>query len=736
MYLVPNATRAVASPEQILDLPRVMRVARRHFRLMAIIFLAVVAAAAAVTMMMTPVYSANVELMIDKPGGWLLARGENPGETSQEALDASTVETEVEVLRSPAVAETVVRQLRLDLDPEFNSALRPPGPLDRLRGFLSSLGEAAGGTSEAERRNPIVNAVRSHLKVGRVGASYIIRLSFVSRDPRKAARIADAFAANYLRLQREAKLEASRDASAWLYGRIGEIRHRVVTAETALQAYRIQNNLLSAQGATLTEQEISSLNQQAALTRAQQAEAQARLSTAMSQLKNGSLGDDVGETLTSPVIRDLREQRAAVSQRLANMTSRYGPRHPDLVKVKSELDDLDEQIRAEIKRIISNLQAQANVARERHASLGQSVAESRQGLADSNRSLVRLNELKRDADAERILYESFLGKYKELSAEAGLVRTNAHVVSPARTPAMPSSPMKSLNLALGAVLGLAAAVTAALVKEISEKGLIDAVSVERELNIPYLGSIPNLDSIAAADDPLRERPIDYLVDKPLSGFAETFRSLRAGIEFSRLGSKVKVLAVTSSVEDEGKTTTSLGLARSAALAGVHTVVVDCDLRRQTVNHWLDAPPAVGLVEVLRGTATLDEALTPDVASGAMILPLADAHFTPEDLLDSRAMRELLGDLRRRFDLVILDTAPVILVTETRTVARQADAVLLLVRWRRTPRALAQTTVQLLAAAGATLAGVALTRVDLRQQASLHPGDPTAHYLGHKKYYQQ
>lgn len=734
MYLLPNAARPTAAPEQFVDLPRVTRIARRHLRLMAIVFLSIVAATAAATLMTRPTYTAGVQLMIDKPNGRLLSRDDNASASSQFALDASIVETEVEVLRSPAVAEAVVRELQLDRDPEFNSALGRPSPLDRLRGFVASLARSATEKPGGERQSPIVEAVRGQLKVNRVGTSYIIRLEFSSRSPQKSAQIANAFARNYLTAQRQARFETSRDASAWLHDRIGELRQRVATAETALQNYRIQNNLLSAQGATLTEQEISNLNQQAALTRAQQAEAQARLSTAMRQIDKGSTGEDLGETLSSPVIQDLREQRAQVSLRLANMQSRYGPRHPDVQKVSSELSDIDDQIRAEIKRIISNLQAQAVVARERNASLDRSVAQSRQGLADSNRSLVRLNELQRDADAERTLYESFLGKYKEMSAEAGLVPTDAHIVSLARAPNGPSAPTKTLNLALGAALGLAAAASAALLTEMFQKGFLDAESVERELSVAYLGSIPSLHSIAGADDRLRERPIDHLVAKPLSAFAEAFRSLRAAIEFSRLGSKVKVLAVTSSVAYEGKTTTSLGLARSAALAGVRTVVVDCDLRQQAVNRLLEAPPKVGLVEVLRGAVPLDEALTLDEASGAMVLPLVDPHMTPEDLFDSRAMRDLLSELRRRFDFIILDTAPVILVTETRTVARQADAVLLLVRWRKTPRALAQTAVRLLASAGASIAGVALTRVDLRHPAALHPGDPATHYVGEKTYY--
>jgi capsular exopolysaccharide synthesis family protein len=573
-----------------------------------------------------------------------------------------------------------------------------------------------------------------HLKVSRVGASYIIDLVFTSHDPEKAARIANTFAENYLKMQLQAKYDVSRQANAWLYDHIGELRQRVLDADSALQTYKIQNNLLSAQGGTLTEQEISNLDQQAALTRAAEAEAEARLHTAQAQLAHGSHGDDVGEALNSPVIQSLRGQQGMLNAKIADLQSRYGPRHPELIKAQDQLNAVDNQIKTEIQRILSNLQAQAAVARQRAESMDRSVAQSRAGLAETNRSVVRLNELQRDADAERSVYETFLSKFKEIGAEAGLARTDAHIVSPARPPTGPSAPRKTLNLAFGAALGLAAAMTAALIAEMFETGLSDAEIVERELALPYLGSIPSLTSIVEGDDPLRRRPIDHLVVKPMSSFAESFRSLKAAIEFSRLGARARVLAVTSSLSGEGKTTTSVGLARSAAIAGVHSVVVDCDLRQRTVNQLLDLSPRVGLLEVLDGTATLDEALMLDELSGAMVLPLVQTHYTPKDVFNSEAMARLIDELRRRFELVVLDTAPVILVTDARSISRHADAVVLLVHWRKTSRSLVQTSLRLLGSAGATLAGVALTRVDLRRSASVDPGDPTAYYLSHKKYY--
>jgi len=731
VYLTPNLGKPSVAPEQAFDLPRLIRIGRRRLRLMATVFLVIVAAAAAITLSMRPIYTANVHLMIDKPSEELLSRETTAA--NEGVLDASMVETEVEVLRSPGLAAAVVKELHLDHDPEFNTALAPPNLKARVKMALSHLKPAAPPQAD-KPRSPVTDAVLGRLKVNRVGTSYMVNLGFTSDDPDKSARIANAFAANYLSSQLEAKFNASHEGNTWLNSRIGEMRQRVVDAETALQRYKIQNNLLSAQGATLAEQEISTLDQQVALTRAQQAEARARLTTALAQLASGSSGDDVGEALSSPVVQQLRQQRAVTSQRVANLQSRYGERHPELLKAKGELADIDGQIQGEIKRIVSNLQAQEAVARQRAASIEDSASRSREGLAQTNRSMVRLNELQRDADAERTLYESFLSKFKEMSAEAGLARSDAHIVSSAQPPSFPSAPKKGLNLAFGMVLGLAAAVTAALVMEMFDKGVTDVDVVENELNATYLGSIPSLRSIIPGADPLRRRPIDHLISKPVSSFAESFRSLNAAIGFSRSGSKPKVLAVTSSLPGEGKTTMSVGLARSAAMSGLRTVVVDCDLRQRAVNQLLRMTPSCGLVEVLSGAAPLDKALILDEPSGAMVLPLVQSHYTPKDMFTSEAMTRLIEDLKKRFDLVILDTAPVILVTETRMIVRHADVVLLLVYWRKTRRSLVRTALRLLDSAGATVAGVALTRVDLRQPASVDPDDPAAYYRTYKKYY--
>ena len=402
-----------------------------------------------------------------------------------------------------------------------------------------------------------------------------------------------------------------------------------------------------------------------------------------------------------------------------------------MLKAKRQLSDIDAQIQQEIQRIISNLQAKAQVSSQRASAVSGSLGGAKGTLAANSRAMVRLNELQRTADASRTLYESYLNRYKETSTQQGIEQSDARVVSKAKIPTGQSSPKVGLNLALGLLLALGSGVGAIILAEMLDAGLATAEDVERRLETSYLGAVPLLASVA---DGKSDSPIDYVVEKPLSSFSEAFRNLRASILYSRLGEPVKVVAITSALPGEGKTTTSLCLARSSALQGLRVVIVDCDLRRRTVNRMLDAEPTVGLIEVLSGEVSLDQALVFDAASGASFLPLAKSNFTPKDVFGTVAMDKLLADLRARFDMVILDTAPLLPVADTRVLAPKADVVVFLARWRKTPQHAIEAAFRLLAGTGSHIAGVALTQVDMKQQAKYGYGDPGYYYAEYKKYY--
>ncbi len=712
---------------------KLMAIFRRRLRLFGGVVLSVLAVALVVIISQPPRFtaSATVELLTKKQQ--IVTVTPNQDATP----DSSSVDTEVEVLRSRAIALRVIRDLNLQQDPEFNPRLRKPSLLETAKSTLTGLApDSVHSQTPAARTNEqqaVLDKVLSGLSVARAGLTYLINVSYTAASPAKAATLANAFTKAYLSAQLDAKYSDTTDANDFLNDHLKQLRAQVEQADTELQQYKIANNLMSSQGATLTEQEISTLDQQLALTRAQEAEATARLNTAKRQLASGSTGEDVGEALSSPVIQQLRQQRAIASQKVADMQGRYGDRHPEMLKAKRELADLDSQIQSEIQRIISNLEAQAQVAKQRTASIEGSVGQSRGKLAGNNRALVRLNELQRNADAARTLYENLLNRYKETSVEKGLQQTDARIVSPAATPQSPST-RKGLMAIFAALVALIAGVAAVMIAELLDNGISDGDLIENELDASYLGSIPLLSSSVDSPELAKIGPERYVVEKPLSSFAEAIRSLNASVLFSRLGVDIKVIAVSSSLPGEGKTTSSICLTRTLALSGKKVVLVDCDLRQRAVKKILDGEPAVGLLELLNGDAALDDVLIADSKSSAMILPLSNAAYTPKDVFGSDAMSQLIETLRGRFDTIVLDTAPVLLVTETRTLAAMADAVVLLVRWRKTSKRAVMASLKLLREAKAPLAGAALTQVDLAQTSSLSALDPAAYYKSYKKYY--
>jgi len=716
-----------------LDLRRLYATFLRRIRLFSAIALLVFLAAVLVTVQATPKYTATASVMLDTRTEKVM---DAEAVLSGLPADSGAVDTEVEVLKSRQLAGRVVKALKLDEDPEFNAVLRKPKGMGAiLAGARDALGIGTPAKTptrlELERqRDAVIDAVLSGLSVRRSGLTYVIRIDYEAKSPAKAATIANKYAELYLLEQMEAKFDATQQATNWLNERLSSLRAQVIADEAAVQQFKIANNLLSASGTSLTEQEISNYNMTLAQARAQVAEDEARLATARRQLAAGSSGDDVGEALSSPVVQQLRAQRAQVSGQVADLQGRYGERHPEMLKAKRQLSDIDAQIDQEIQRIISNLEAKAAVSRQRAAALAGSLGGAKGTLAANNRAMVRLNELERTAEASRTLYESYLARYKQTSAQQGIEQSDARIVSRAKVPTSQSSPNVGLNLLLGALLAVAAGGGAVVVAELLDSGLATAEDVERKLDTAYLGAIPLLSSVAEG----AASPIDYVVAKPLSGFSEAFRNLRASITYARLGEPVRIVAITSALPSEGKTTTAVCLGRTVALQGARVVVVDCDIRRRTVNRILGQEPTCGLIEVLSGAAKLEEAIIADKASGAHFLSLAPGAFTPKDLFGSGAMDRLLADLRSRYDLVLLDTAPVLPVADTRVLASKVDTVVLLARWRKTPQQAIEAAFRQFEGTGGHVAGVALTQMDMRQQARYGYGDPGYYYADYKKYY--
>ena len=716
------------------ELQQLISTFRRRSRLFGAVAVVIFAGVLIVTFQQTPRYTATANVMIDTR--------KHEVSNIQDVLsglsaDSSVVDTEVEILKSRSLAERVVVDQKLDLDPEFNGALNPhKGPLSFIREIFSSHApqtQVAVDLKKTKTHEAVVDHVLSRLKVRRSGLTYVIAVAFESKDPAKAAQIANAFSSLYLTQQLQDKYDATQQANQWLNQRLTELQPQVAQAEAAVEQYKAQHGLLASVGSSLTEQEISGLNTQLAAAQADAAEHEARLRTAQQVVAAGATGDALSGTLNSPTITQLRSQAGELSSKVADLETKYGPRHPEVQRAQRALADNQAQIREEVNRQVSSLAAEAQVARQRVASLEGSLGHAKGTLVGNNAASVELADLQRKAGAASTLYDSLLNRAKQTSADQGSETSDSRIVSKAKIPNTPSFPNKQLNLALGLLLGLAGGVGAVFLMEALDSGLATSEDVERFLGQPHLGAVPTLDSTTDGKA-LGVAPQQYLLDKPLSAFAESFRNLRASILFSKVDTKVQVILLTSALPGEGKTTTTFCLGRSMAMSGASVVVVDCDLRRRNINRLLGVEPTVGLIEVLQGTADLSDALVFDEPSGAWYLPLAHSPHTPKDLFGSHAMDKLLAELRERFDMILLDTAPVIPVSDTRILAPKADVVVFLAHWRKTPRKAIEAAFALLNSVGADIAGVALTLVDAREQAKYGYGDSGYYYHSYRKYY--
>jgi uncharacterized protein involved in exopolysaccharide biosynthesis/Mrp family chromosome partitioning ATPase len=686
------------------------------------------------TLCLTPLYQSTASIMLDTRREQVV---DMQAVLSNLPSDTFVVDSEVQVLQSPALARRVVDKLHLDRDPEFNASLRPPTllsiPVNAVKAAVHNVSlwlglvPATDVNSAARRAQSVVQAFEKNLTVTRQGLTYVINIAFYSQDAAKAVRIADAVAQTYLEQQKATKAEATHQANVLIQKHVGQLQGQVARAEQAVADYKSKNGLLNAVGAPLTEQEISALNTQMATAQAEEAEQAGKLAAARAQLGHGG-SDAVGQAAGSDTIRQLRQQQAELITQEADLSRRYGPRHPALIKVHAQRAALDAAIAAEVHRVISGQQAEASAAASRAGSLRASINQDRKLLALNNAAGVKLAELERDANAVRGVYESFLNRLKQTAAQEDLQDADAKVISPASIPLKPSSPSWMLAAAAALVFSLLAAGAAILLREFFDRGVRTAEEAENAVGLPVIAIVPQ---IAQAD------PAAYVVKRPMSDFAESIRNLRTSLFLSRNSAPPKVVAMMSALPHEGKTTTTLALGRQCAESGARVLVIDADLRRRALTAHLGQPAARGLVELVEGRCSLESCVYRDPLSNAMILPITRTADAGKDVFFAHDIGRVFDLLRQHFDIILVDTAPLLPLAEPRVVASHADSIVLLTHWHKTSQTAMQDAARLIRTLDVPIAGVALTCADMKLLDSF--GYAARNYgqrAGYARYYVQ
>ncbi|NBV54848.1 MAG: polysaccharide biosynthesis tyrosine autokinase, partial [Proteobacteria bacterium] len=435
--------------------------------------------------------------------------------------------------------------------------------------------------------------------------------------------------------------------------------------------------------------------------------------------------DTATEVLNSPLIMNLRQQEAEIRRNMSDLASRYGERHPRMLNVRNELRDLQRKIYEEITKIQGSLENEVAVAEARVKTLAEQLEALQAKTSLSTDANVQLSELERQLQAEKTLYENFLGRSKEI-AQMDMTQTDARVISQAEVPMQASSPKKGMTLLLALLAGGALGIALMLLLEMLDGSYRTAQQLEMASGVPVLGMLGEL--------PHDMDVAHYVVDKPTGAFTEGVRAARTALNFANPDKKPQVLLITSTVPQEGKSLFSISIAQLAAAGGAKVLLVDADLRRPSVSKQLGLTPKAGLAEVLADTAKLKSVILTLPKSGLEVMPALPNTQFAQELLSSKKMKDLMAAWRKDYDLIVIDSPPVMAVADTITLSTMADALLFMVRWGTTPRQLVLNAVKQLKNCNTPLAGCMLTRVDLEKQQAYGYGDYGYYYGKYKEYY--
>jgi exopolysaccharide transport family protein len=690
-----------------------------------------------------PMYTAEALLLVQTRDAQVL---EVEGVVEEMMADPATIESEIEYLISPAFSSRIVEKLGLANDPEFAPWLREsePDPIGTVLELLNPMryipedwlhsGDGQAGQEldpEAMRLNAVAASVGGRVTVEQIGRSYVISLQFLSEDPAKAARIANAMAEEYLASQVEQKYAAAQRATQWLSEKINELRGEVLKAEAKIVEYRSQNNLVNTQTDNPLTLQFFQLNSQLALAQAERAQAEARLSQAQSLMSSDGSAS-AAMVLQSPLMDQLRLQETELMRRISEMASVYGEKHPVMVNLRSEIGSIRGKMQDEARRIVQDLQNEVAVAGAREQELLKNMNRLQGDAARADLAGVELSALEGEMETNRELFTAFLTRFREIVEQQGLEHADAKILSTAAPPPAPSHPKVMLLtlIAFGASLVLGILFVFMIERWDADYGFRSADEIQAALGARALALVPDLSRRETQGSAAE----DYILQKPHSAYAEAVQRIRTSLFLADGEQPPKTILVTSSVPLEGKSTIAASLARQSASSGLKVILIDADLRRPRLHEVIGFPNENGLSEVLTGRANPEVAIKRDEKSGLDFLPAGIGVTSPPDLFRSSTMRILLEETAAYYDLVIIDTPPIAAVSDCFTLSSLVDKAVYIIRWEQTPRNVALAGIRQLAEAGADIAGIVLSRVDFKKHARYGYADSGYYRGSYQKYY--
>jgi succinoglycan biosynthesis transport protein ExoP len=724
-----------------------IRIVRRQLPIVLVIVLCSLALAVLYLANTPPRFTASGAMVIDTRKVQVLDKESVLGEAQ---IDTSTVQTQVEMLKSDNIALAVIRKLHLIDDPEF-----VPAPNRESKGLFSFLFPRAPAKelTNEEREQIALGNFRSGLAIGREGLTYVIDISYTSLNPEKSALIANAVVEAFVNDQLEAKYQAARRAGVWLLDRIKELRTQSAAAERAVVDFKKQNNIIDTGpavggvgGRLINEQQLSEVNSQLILASAATAEAKARLDRITAVMSQEIPDASVTDALTSEIIIKLRQQYLELAQREAIFSQRYGANHLATVNLRTQMEEIRHSITDQMRRIAESYKSDYEIARTREQSLKDSLANAVTQSQTSNQAQVQLRELTSNAETSRALYDHFLQRYMEtVQQQDAIPISETRMISPAFPPQSKSSPKTPLALAIALAGGSLLSFAAAYLREASDGVFRTSDQIENTLHVNCLAMAPMLKTGApskdgggagsGSSDVNEAKPRSFLrnvVDAPFSRYAEAVRSVKIAADLNGALKSHKVIGLTSTLPNEGKSTLAANLAHLIADAGGRVLLLDGDLRSPSLSRWL-APDAPGLIDVVIGNVSIDASIITLPGSRLDFLPAGATSKLPHtnEILASAAMKSLVDGLRAKYDYIIVDLSPVAPIVDVRTTGHVIDTYVYAIEWGKTRIDVVERGLSEAQGVYDRLLGVVLTKVDMAAQSRYERYHGNHYY---KKYY--
>lgn len=745
---------------------------QRHFLSITISTGLGLAASIVLLRLVPPTYTADVKVLLGFSRAPIVQTQSIPDETP---ID---IESQIEILKSKAIANSVINRLNLANDPEFVSEGRGPHALVKF------VREMLGQVVQSTRSDALVDDFQKRMSAYRIGMSSVVDVSFSARNPEKAATIANAIVRAYLDEQVKAKTDEHRVTTTWLHDRLQELGNDAQNAERKVNELKTKSNIVSANGKPLDEQQVAAINNRLVLARARTADAMTRLSRFESILSskdfdaasvdivdsgairplsgsnpNASDGQVSAPSSNNQILNTLRQQYLDLAKKEYEYTAKYGASHLAVVNLRTQMQSIQQTIMDEVRRLAVVARSDFEEAKQQQQQTEKQLADAISHSRNTTAAELSIRELETSAKGYRSLYESFLQRYMGSVQQNSFPVTEARVISSATPPQKTSKPNPKLLLALGLFGGAMLGAAIGLAKEMKNRGFRTSEEIEDRLRLPCLSVVPLLQKkkLAGLIPPrtsengktdreaekkiiVGSSPTAWLTTAiPQSRFAESIQSIRLAVDPGQTRSKSriakirsKVVGLTSVLPNEGKSTIAASLAHLLANSGKRVIVIDCDLRNPSLSATLAPGAGASIADVVLGDYPLDSAIWTDPVTKLDFLPAKGPHpCRPSDVLYSEQTKELFDRLRLSYDYVIVDLPPLAPVADARTVAGLLDKFILVVEWGRTTAEVIEHALDGAPSVNESLLGVVLNKTDMKamKRYASHYGD----YYNHEHY---